>query len=340
MCKAGESVANTPQGEMPSDNEGGSGSDSDEHPLDMSDVEPEEAGDDEEEQGQGLQVAVQRRGRRDAPGTIDLARMKTKEAINDVDTTFQDVLLFNQHEGARQRAHLAGMLQRLMAVLERGQRGDSAGSLRFDEGALGSATISQCKMMYLNNTILAGGMQAAYAVSQSNRRQHVVKPVCSQNDVGIDSTQENHVRAKKVQHTRIPRHAIPRFVQDFLLPILVPVQRIDKAAAEFFNSKRHELRNIVLDIVSTLGTMQHEIVRGRLGLEGPIEVTTLHTPRPNNDVLLQFSLPRRTGTIGSRYVAWRRISAKLRKLETTRPCGRSRRTARPSLRSRTCMWVT
>ena len=339
MCKAGESVANTPQGEMPSDNEGGSGSDSDEHPLDMSDVEPEEAGDDEEEQGQGLQVAVQRRGRRDAPGTIDLARMKTKEAINDVDTTFQDVLLFNQHEGARQQAHLAGMLQRLMAVLERGQRGDSAGSLRFDEGALGSATISQCKM-YLNNTILAGGMQAAYAVSQSNRRQHVVKPVCSQNDVGIDSTQENHVRAKKVQHTRIPRHVIPRFVQDFLLPILVPVQRIDKAAAEFFNSKRHELRNIILEIVSTLPTMQREILRGRLGLEGPIEVTTLHTPRPNNDVLLQFSLPRRSRTIGSRYVAWQSISAQLSKLKTTRPCGRSRRTARPSMRSRTCMWVT
>ena len=67
---------------MPSDNEGGSGSDSDEHPLDMSDVEPEEAGDDEEEQGQGLQVAVQRRGRRDAPGTIDLARMKTKQGCH------------------------------------------------------------------------------------------------------------------------------------------------------------------------------------------------------------------------------------------------------------------
>lgn len=182
---------------MPS---GGEDSDHDsDSPLDI----PEDGSGDELEEergevGQEGAATVGRlvRGRRDAPDTIDLTRMKTKEDI-DADTTYNDILLFNQHEGARQRVHIAGMINRLMGEFEKTQRARAESNVRFDGPTLAAATVRQCKQ-YLNDTIRSGSMLAAYAIGQNQRRQHVVKAVCTKYSVLMDSPHENHAIARQV----------------------------------------------------------------------------------------------------------------------------------------------
>ena len=169
-------------------------SDDDDLPLGMgSDIEDDD--EDCESVVERNSEGCENRGRKGTADAISVARMKTKADVSN-EMSVYDVILFNQLEGARQRAQLLTFVQQLGDNLRK-QGQDGVADVRFDDDSLGRAAVKACKE-YLNKKVKAGGFAAARTVQKEEQRKNIVLRVCASEGVDPKSCMAVHANAKKV----------------------------------------------------------------------------------------------------------------------------------------------